>query len=598
MGAGACPSIRQLGHGTIMLHELSITDFAIIEKTTFSLSESMNALTGETGAGKSILLDALGSVLGSRVSSDFVRTGARAARVEAMFSLSPTELDAVKAALDELGIDLEDEGDLILSREIQASGRSVARINGRLTTANMLSRIGSALVDIHGQSDHLAILQASEQLRLLDRYARTTPLREDVAERARALRAVRSRLRDVQTGSREREHQLDLLRFQAEEIAEAALTPGEDDALTDERTVLQSADALRLDARDALVSLVGADDAMDAPNAAQFLRNVERSALSLAGIDPGADRLGERATELVVLAEDLARDIRAYGEGVESRPDRLEAVEDRLSQIQNLKRKYGPSIEDVIAFGVRAQDQLYELTGASFDAEALREREQVLARELAEAALALSSKREQAANELAAAIEASIAELRMGSSQVAIHVSQREDPDGIPVALDGLTQTVHFDETGIDIVTFLIAPNAGETLKPLGRIASGGETARLMLAVKSILSDVDTIPTLVFDEIDVGVGGRSGQVVGTKLRRLADRHQVIVVTHLPQIAAHATRHFAITKSDKNSRTISEVRELDERQRVDELAAMIDGLPLTAHALASATDMLERSQAGG
>lgn len=578
-----------------MLHELSITDFAIIEKTTFSLSESLNALTGETGAGKSILLDALGSVLGSRVSSDLVRTGARSARVEAMFSLTPAEHEALMPTLDEFGIDLDEEGDLILSREIQASGRSIARINGRLTTASLLSQVGAALVDIHGQSDHLAILQASEQMKLLDRYAQATPLREAVAGRARSLRALRSRLHDIQTGSREREHQLDLLRFQAEEIGEAALVPGEDESLTEERTVLQSADALRSDAQDALVALVGADDAMDVPNASQWLRNVERSALNLAGIDPGAGHLGERATELVVLAEDLSRDIRSYGEGVESSPERLQAVEDRLSQIQDLKRKYGPTIDDVIAFGVQAHHQLEELTGDAFDIDALREQEGVFARELSDACLALSKARQHAAGELSSRIEASIAELRMGSSQVAIRVSQRDDPEGIPVELDDSTRMVHFDDTGIDVIAFLIAPNAGEALKPLGRIASGGETARLMLAVKSILSDVDTIPTLVFDEIDVGVGGRSGQVVGTKLRRLADDHQVIVVTHLPQIAAHAERHFAITKIDKDSRTISEVRELDERQRVEELAAMIDGLPLTEYALASATDMLERSR---
>ncbi|MDQ3541924.1 MAG: DNA repair protein RecN, partial [Chloroflexota bacterium] len=383
--------------------------------------------------------------------------------------------------------------------------------------------------------------------------------------------------------------------FQAEEIGEAALVPGEDESLTEERTVLQSADALRSEAQDALVALVGADDAMDVSNASQWLRNVERSALNLAGIDPGANHLGERATELVVLAEDLSRDIRSYGEAVESNPERLQAVEDRLSQIQDLKRKYGPTIDDVIAFGVQAHHQLEELTGDAFDIDALREQEKGFARELSEACVALSRTRQQAAGELTTLIEASIAELRMGSSQVAIRVSQRDDPEGIPVELDDSTRMVHFDDTGIDVIAFLIAPNAGEALKPLGRIASGGETARLMLAVKSILSDFDTIPTLVFDEIDVGVGGRSGQVVGTKLRRLADDHQVIVVTHLPQIAAHAERHFAITKIDKDSRTISEVRELDERQRVEELAAMIDGLPLTEYALASATDMLERSR---
>lgn len=581
-----------------MLHELSITDFAIIEKTTFSLSDSLNALTGETGAGKSILLDALGSVLGSRVSGDLVRTGAKLARVEAMFSLTSAEHEALKPVLDELGIDLDQEGDVILSREIQSSGRSIARINGRLTTASALSRVGASLVDIHGQSDHLAILHAREQLTLLDRYAGATSLREAVRGHARSLRAVRSRRQDIESDSREREHQLDLLRFQTQEIDEAALVIGEDEALAEERTVLQGADALRLEVSDALVSLDGTDDTLNPASASQLLRNAERAALSLAGIDPRANHLGERATELVVLAEDLSRDIRSYGEGVESSPERLQAVEDRLSQIQDLKRKHGPSIEDVIAFGRQAQSQLEELTGDAFDLEALQLQEGLSARELSEACLALSKLRQHAAEQLSARIEASIAELRMGSSRVAIRVAQRDDLEGLAVELEGSTRTVHFDETGIDVITFLIAPNGGDDLKPLGRIASGGETARLMLAVKSILSDVDTIPTLVFDEIDVGVGGRSGQVVGTKLRRLADEHQVIVITHLPQIAAHAERHFAITKTERDSRTVSQVCELDERQRVEELAAMIDGLPLTEHAIASAAEMLMRSRTSG
>lgn len=578
-----------------MLHELSITDFAIIEKTTFSLADSLNALTGETGAGKSILLDALGSVLGSRVSSDFVRSGARAARVEAVFFPSDRELEGLSPFLQELGIDLAEEGQLILSREIQASGRSTARINGRLTTATVLSQVGASLVDIHGQSDHLAILHPSEQMKLLDRYARATALREEVARQARSLRAVRARIRELQIGSRAREQQLDLLTFQTNEIAEAALAEGEDDALVEERIVLQSTDALRAGVQEAVQLLSGGDDAIELPNASQLLRSVDRAVQHLAEIDPGTQPFGERATELVVLAEDLTRDLRSYGEGIEANPERLQAVEDRLGLIQNLKRKYGFTIRDVIAFGEQAQAQLEELTGSSFDIDALMEQDRALADQLVDTSISLSRARQAAASELSSRIETSIAELRMGRSQVNIQVSQRDDPTGITVDIDGAPRTVHFDDTGIDVVEFLIAPNAGETLKPLGRIASGGETARLMLAVKSILSDIDTIPTLVFDEIDVGVGGRSGQVVGTKLRRIADQHQVIVVTHLPQIAAHAERHFAITKSDKDSRTISEVRELNERQRVEELAAMIDGLPLTEHAVASAVDMLERSR---
>lgn len=578
-----------------MLHEVSITDFAIIEKTSFSLSDSLNVLTGETGAGKSILLDALGAVLGSRVSSDLVRTGARVARVEAVFSLTPAAYGVLGPELVELGIDLATDGDLILSREIQASGRSIARINGRLTTATVQSRIGAALVDIHGQSDHLAILHASEQLRLLDRFAGTVELRSEVAAQTRSLRALRTRRRDLEGGSREREQLLDLLRFQIDEIGAGTLVAGEDVTLGEERTVLQGADSLRMEVGEALASLTETDEIPDASNALQLLRHVERSVQNITAIDAGTGELGEHATELVVLAEELGRDIRSYGEGIESRPERLGEIDDRLSLIQALKRKYGSSIEDVVAFGLKAQAQLEELTGESFDAEALHDREEAITRELSQTCLSLSRQRQLASGELSARVEASIAELRMGRSQVAIHISQREDPDGIPIVVDGSSRTVAFDETGVDSVAFMIAPNAGEALKPLGQIASGGETARLMLAIKSILSDVDTIPTLVFDEIDVGVGGRSGQVVGNKLRSLAREHQVIVVTHLPQIAARAERHFAITKVDRDSRTISEVRELDKDERLRELAAMIDGLPVTEHAIASATEMLDRSR---
>ncbi|HEV2072238.1 MAG TPA: DNA repair protein RecN [Thermomicrobiales bacterium] len=573
-----------------MLVELAISDLAIIERTTIHFEEGLNALTGETGAGKSILLDALGAVLGQRVSSDLVRTGAKAARVEAAFDLSGEEGPRVVEILGSYGIEQRLDEPLLLSREISSAGRSSARINGRMSTVAQLNEIGAILVDIHGQSDHLSILQTSEQRSILDRYARLELLRDEVGVLVREYLEVRRLLEDVSRGSREREQRLDLLRFQLGEIDEAGLASGEDERLIREREVLQNADRLRQSAMSAVEALVGDESGAVEVSANALLRQAEHAAADLGEIDETAQELSERATELVVLAEDLVRDLRSYADTIEGDPERLMEVEDRLDLIQTLKRKYGGSIDEILAFRDEADRELQQLTGTGFDREALVAREASISRELASCASLLSEKRSEVSLELSARIVESISELRMGSSNVSVEVRQREDADGIELP-DG--RRVHVDETGIDEVEFMIAPNAGETLKPLGRIASGGETARVMLAVKSILSAVDETPTLVFDEIDVGVGGRSGQMVGEKLWSLTDRHQVIVISHLAQIAAFADKHFRIVKEPREGRVVSSVQELDRLTREEELAAMLDGVPATPESLANARAMLQR-----
>ncbi len=573
-----------------MLVELAISDLAIIERTTIHFEEGLNALTGETGAGKSILLDALGAVLGQRVSSDLVRTGAKAARVEAAFDLSGEEGPRVVEILESYGIEQRLDEPLLLSREISSAGRSSARINGRMSTVAQLNEVGAILVDIHGQSDHLSILQTSKQRSILDRYARLEPLRDEVGVLVREYREVRRLLEDVSRGSREREQRLDLLRFQLGEIDEAGLASGEDERLIREREILQNADRLRQSAMSAVEALVGDESGAVEVSANALLRQAEHRAADLGEIDETAQGLSERATELVVLAEDLVRDLRSYADTIEGDPERLKEVEDRLDLIQTLKRKYGGSIDEILAFREEADRELQQLTGAGFDREALAAREAAISRELAARASLLSEKRSEVSMELSARIVESIAELRMGSSNVAVEVRQREDADGIELP-DG--PRVHVDETGIDEVEFMIAPNVGETLKPLGRIASGGETARVMLAVKSILSAVDETPTLVFDEIDVGVGGRSGQMVGEKLWSLTERHQVIVISHLAQIAAFADKHFRIVKEPREGRVVSSVEELDRLTREEELAAMLDGVPATPESLANARAMLQR-----
>ncbi len=576
-----------------MLLELSISDFAIIERTTIRFSEGLNALTGETGAGKSILLDALGAVLGSRISSDLVRTGSKLARVEAAFAIDSSVDPDLESRLAAIGIDALDEGSLILSREIQASGRSAARVNGRLATASTLAEIGSLLVDIHGQSDHLAILRPAEQRSLLDRFALLDGDRDGLAVVVRQWRDVRRHIDELSRNSREREQRLDLLRFQVEEIDAAALTIAEDETLATERDVLRNADRLRADALEAL-ALIAEDDVAEATTVMALLRSATSRTSDIAAVDTGASAIGERATELLVLADDLVRELRDYAEGIDSDDIRLAEIDDRIDLIQTLKRKYGSTVEDILAFGEAAQLDLEGLSSGVNDISQLQEREAALHSDLAKRAAALSAQRAAAAVTLATAIEQSVVDLNMGTSQIRIDMRQRDDPAGL--ALDGESpRTVHLDETGIDEIEFMIAPNAGEIPKPLTKIASGGETARLMLATKSILSDVDRTPTLVFDEIDVGVGGRSGQVVGEKLWGIARTHQVIVVSHLAQVAAFAETHLRIEKRSVDGRTYSEVRTLDDVERESELAAMLDGLPVTEAARQSAASMLDRSQ---
>ena len=580
-----------------MLQELSIVDFAIIDRAVMQFGPGMNVITGETGAGKSILLDALAAVLGSRVSSDLVRTGAKSTRVEAVFFVGETPPDGLFRTIDEAGIELGDDNVLILAREIQSTGRSLARVNGRTTTAGQLAAIGAMLVDIHGQSDHLAILRAAEQRSLLDRYARVDEERHEVARLARRLREVRSKLASLASDTRERERRLDLLRFQVDEIDTAQLTENEDAALSQERDVLLNADRLRDDAARAMMALSG-DDALDVDgNAASRLRTVEKAITALVEIDTTTAPLAERATELVVLTEELGRELRDYLERIEADPDRLAEVEDRLDLIRGLKRKYGATIADIVAFGESARAEIEEATSGAQSLEMLEADAASTEQSLVAAATALSRKRTEAATALAREIERSIADLKMGRASVEIIVRRRADPSGINWALDGDPTIVHFDETGVDDVEFLIAPNAGEALKPLARIASGGETARIMLALKSILSDIDSTPTLVFDEIDVGVGGRSGQVVGEKLAGLSHGHQVIVVTHLPQIAAFADTHFRISKLERQDRTVSNIDGLDDDERIAELAAMLDGVPLSDGAIANAEAMIRRSRGG-
>ncbi len=562
-----------------MLLDLEIRDFAIIDDLRIQFGQGLNALTGETGAGKSIIIDALGAVLGERVSADMVRSGSRTAYVDARFHVDGlADSPGMQDVLGEHGIDSPD-GELILSREIQAGGRSTARINGRPATAALLGTLGQFLVDIHGQSDHLSLLRPMVQLTLLDRYAHLDSDRAAVAALVREWRVAKARLDAVDTGARDRAQRIDLLRYQVEEISSAALVVGEDTELETERNRLANAE--RLGQLIATTAQLIAGDEIEKASAADGLRNATRSLGDAAELDASLSGLSERLTEVALLVDEIALELRDYLDEVEANPDRLSVVQERLEAIKQLKRKYGASIHDVLEFQATAVSELEALSGCEHDETALRARVDDLDASVSAAAAKLTQARRTAAERLAHDASLAAADLNLGSMMFEIAVRPRSG-------------AILFDETGADRVEFMFAPNKGEVAKSLARVASGGETARMMLALKSVLADSDHTPTLVFDEVDVGIGGRSGQMVGVKLQQLGAGHQVVVITHLPQIAAVAEHHFKIKKDSSRGRTTSRVMLLEGDERIDEIASMIDGEPPSATSRKGAREMLERA----
>ena len=574
-----------------MLIELTIRNFAVIRDTRIGFSGGFNAMTGETGAGKSIVIDALGAVLGARTSSDLVRSGESAAYIEAVFDIAGlASRDAIEAILEAVGIEVSPNEPLILSRDVAASGRSTARINGRALTASVLTQVGELLVDIHGQSDHLSLLRSSSQLALLDRFAGVTQQREQVASLLSRWNEARRKLARFDDEQRERAQRLDTLRFQSEEIFAAEMSSGEEDALRAERSRLANAEKLAQLAAEAFLGLESDQaDLAEERGGLDSLRLTGQALDEIALLDRETEPVAVRLREALFAVEEIASEIRNYAEGLQSDPLRLSEIDDRLELIRTMKRKYGPDIETILSLGDAIQTEIEQLERDDRDVESVRSDEARLREALTNTAISLSANRKAAAAELASRVEQVIQELNMGSAQVEVRIQHQPNPDGID--FDG--DTVAIDNSGIDRVAFFLAANSGEELRPLSRVASGGETARIMLALKSILSDADDTPTLVFDEIDVGVGGRSGQIVGEKLWGLTAGHQVIVISHLPQIAAFADRHITMVKDETGGRTETVAVTVTGDTRTDELAMMFDGLPVSAESRANARALLAR-----
>ncbi len=573
-----------------MLHVLTITDYALIDHLELAFAPGLNVLTGETGAGKSIIVDAISLLLGKRAEEGLIRAEARQARVEGLFALSSEEAEAARDVLDEAGLPAGDAEEIVVVREINHQGRNVCRVNGAIVPLRVLTALSERLVDIHGQGQQLPLLNVRTQLAILDRFAGLEPQAAGVADAVGRLRAARQELATLRTDERELARRADLLRFQSDEIASARLEPGEDEQLEAERAVAANAERLQLLAAQAYGAIYEGDDhaaAVDSLSAAA------QAVAGLAHVDPSIDSLRQDAESLVIQAQELARSLASYRDSVDADPARLQEIEDRLEVIRGLKRKYGATIEEVLRFGEEAAAELASIAHSGERAEALEAEERELLTIIGARSAELSLLRRVAAGRLSAAVQAELADLAMESTTFHVDVTQQPTDDGAPVSWpDGSEGTFSFDATGIDRVEFLLSPGPGEPLRSLAATASGGETSRLMLAIKGVLAADAGPPTLIFDEVDAGIGGRVGAVVGVKTWQLSADRQVLCVTHLPQIAAFADLHLRIAKGVSAGRTVTTAEALSTQTVVEELAHMLGGASLASRQ--HAQEMLERT----
>jgi DNA repair protein RecN (Recombination protein N) len=542
-----------------MLRYLRIRNLAVIESVALELAPGLTVLTGETGAGKSILVEAVGLLLGGRAAADLVRTGEDLAEVEALFE--------------------DGEREVVIRREVNAQGRSRAFIDGALATAATLREFSARLVELHGQHEHQILSDPETHLDLLDAYAQASQIRLAVAESFTAVQRLRAELDTLRLDERQKSARIDLLTFQRSEIEKVSPREGEDEELAATKRVLANAERLQRLSNEAYASLYEEDGAV-----LSALTGVWRRVAELAALDPRVAPHLDSRDAIKSQLEDLAFFLREYTNGIDASPARLQEVEDRLAAVERLKRKYGPTLTDVRAHHqqcVRELGDLSQLEARSAEAASALA---IASRRFIDAAEALSTHRRRAAQKLATDLETALADLSMAQTRCEVRF-------GGPVAESSWTSR------GVDTVEFLVSPNPGEELRPLARIASGGELSRIMLALRSISADSGRAQTLIFDEVDAGIGGRAADDVGRKLQRLGQDRQVLCITHLPQIAAHGTSHFQVSKQVVAGRTITSVQLLNGPGRIEELARMMAGGVTTPGVLASAGDLLASRHSG-
>jgi DNA repair protein RecN (Recombination protein N) len=554
-----------------MLLELSVKHLAVIEEVRVSYQTGFHVFTGETGAGKSILIDALSLAIGGRASADLVRHGYDVATIEALFDV-PTA-HPVHGILRENGVNASDEEPLFVRREVTAAGRSTARVNGQLVTMATLKAIGESLVNIHGQHEHQSLLRVDRHLEWLDAYGGSTVASVKQAYKGiyTTYMEVKGQLDHLQQSGKQALQMADLYRFQWEEIEAAALKPGEDEWLQEEKRRLSNAERLYSAASDGYESLYGNKQSLELVSKA-----VQRLS-DIAKYDPTIlSPLLEQMQSAYYQLEDAAYQLRDYRESIEFNPDKLETIEQRLQTLHALKRKYGESAEDIITYAAKIKTELDTLDNQEELITELTKRLADLEKELRVKAQALSQARHAASQRLSAQLMEHLKDLHMERTRFEVVLRSGEGA---------------WRADGWDHAEFMIAPNPGEPLRGLAKIASGGELSRIMLAMKSIFASVDQVPVLIFDEVDTGVSGRAAQAIAEKMARLANRVQVFAITHLPQVACMADAHYAIEKKVRGDRTFTEVTALDLGSRTEELARMLGGVEVTDTTLKHAQEML-------
>ena len=556
-----------------MLSLLHIENIAIIESADISFDKGFNVLTGETGAGKSIVIDAIGAVLGERTSRELIRTGAKSALVNAVF----TE-DLPRKWLENNGFPPDGE-ELMLQREIQGDGRNVCRVNGRPLTVAQLRELGRQLLNIHGQHDGQQLLDPACHLGYLDSFGKTAPLLDEYQRDYLSMAELRRQIASLEMDEAERSRRVDTLEYQIKELERAELRPGEDEELNSRKTLLRSSGKLMEAIQEAQFALSGGEDSQ---GACDLVSEAEGAILSVTRLSPQLEELGEKLTALRYAADDAAETIRDFADEFDFLPEELDQLESRLDVIYRLKKKYGPTVANMLDYLEKCKAELEQIQDADDTIQRLEKELDKARQEAIKRGEALSKARKKAADSLQKRVQEELRQLDMPKVRFVTEFSPSPGQDGM-------------DDTGMDQVQFLMSANLGEALKPIQKVASGGELARIMLALKNVLAEDDGIHSLVFDEVDTGVSGRAAQKVAEKMADVARNKQVLCVTHLPQIAAMADTHFSVKKGEKKGRTFTQVEHLDQDGRTDELARLIGGAEVTDVLRQSAAQLLEQAE---
>ena len=547
-----------------MLSLLHIENIAVIERADISFDRGFHVLTGETGAGKSIVIDAISAILGERAYRDMIRTGASKASVRAVFTDVPEY-----PWFSENGVEYDQE--TIIQRDIYLDGKNVCRVNGSLVTVSILRKLGIQLINIHGQHDSASLFDENNHLTFLDDFAENAGLRETYTEKYSAVDDLRRQINRMTMDEGEKLRRMETLKYQIAEIEKAELEAGEDEALEERRKILQNSEKLSDGLNTAVECLYGGDDS---DGAASLLSQAQRELARLSRYTDAFNQLNEQITDLMYQVQDAAEQLRDARDDLSYSGDELERIESRLDIIHRLRRKYGASCDDILTYLAKAKQELDEIEFADDHLEKLKKKLKKAEQEAWNAAFALRDSRKEAAERLSAQILTELAQLDMPKVQFSCEFTELE-----------------LTALGADAVAFYMSANAGEALKPMSKVASGGELARIMLAMKNVLAQQDQVPTLVFDEVDTGVSGRAAQKVAEKLHSVAKNKQVLCVTHLPQIAAMGDTHMLIAKEEHNGRTFTTVTPLDHEGRIQELARIIGGANITQTTLKSAEEML-------